>query len=99
MPDTPDTNAISNASTANDARSWPRVIPMARKVADSRVRSITDSDNVLATPTRAMSTATAMSPTMSIIMESTICAHCKRSATGPETVAFVLFANASCTCV
>ena len=61
-PEMPDTSEMSRASTARERRNWPRVMPMARSVADSRVRSITDSDSVLATPTSAMSTATAINP-------------------------------------
>ena len=79
---------------ASDALSWPRVMPMARRVADSRVRSITDRDSVFATPIKATSTATAISPTMSIIMESIICAQVTRSAIGPDTAASALFDNA-----
>ena len=93
-PTTPDTSEMSNASTPSERLSWPRVMPMARRVADSRVRSITDSDSVLATPTSAMSTATAIRPTMSIIMESIVFPHCARSAIGPDTVASVLFESA-----
>ena len=96
MPARPETTEMSSASMASDALSWPRVMPMARRVADSRVRSITDRDSVLATPTSAMSTATAINPTRSIIMESIIFAHTMRSAIGPVTVASVLFSNAAC---
>ena len=95
-PEMPDTSEMSRASTARERRNWPRVMPMARSVADSRVRSITDSDSVLATPTSAMSTATAINPTRSIIMESIMFAHTMRSAIGPVTVASVLFSNAAC---
>ena len=56
-------------------RSWPRVMPMARKVADSRVRSITDRLSVFATPTKAMSTATAIKPTNNAIMPLIMVSH------------------------
>lgn len=61
-------------------------MPMARKVADSRVRSITDRLSVFATPTKAMSTATAIKPTNNAIMPLIMVSHCVRSATGPVTV-------------
>ncbi len=49
--------AISNASVSSIRRSWPRVRPSARSSADSLVRSITDSDSVLAMPSSAISIA------------------------------------------
>ena len=50
-------------------------MPMARKVADSRVRSITDRLSVFATPTKAMSTATAIKPTNNAIMPLIMVSH------------------------
>ena len=82
-PTTPATSDSSSASTASERRSCPRVMPMARNVADSRVRSITDRLSVFATPISAMSTATAISATRSISIELMMVSHCARSATGP----------------
>ena len=74
-------------------------MPMARKVADSRVRSITDRLSVFATPTKAMSTATAIKPTNNAIMPLIMVSHCVRSATGPVTVTPALAENTFCTLV
>ena len=50
------TSAIASISSID--RRLARCIPSARSSADSRCRSITDRLSVLATPTRAMTTAT-----------------------------------------
>ena len=54
---------MSIPSTASIRRSCRRDSPIARRVADSRRRSRTDSDSVLATPMSAITTATPSSPT------------------------------------
>ena len=86
MPTTPLTSEISSASMASERRSWLRVMPMARSVADSRVRSITDRDSVLATPISAMITATASRATSTMSSMLTMPSQDTRSAIDPPTV-------------
>ena len=63
-------------------------MPMARSVADSLVRSITDRLSVFATPMTAMTTATASNATSSMSIMLTMLSHWLRSATGPPTETF-----------
>src|SRR5690606_18439187 len=83
MPSTAPTPAMSIPSTASVPRSCPVVSPMARSIAFSRVRSITESDSVLATPMSAMTTATASSPTTIPRITSMTCWYASRSTTAP----------------
>jgi hypothetical protein len=53
--------ATNTDSARTDALRPPRVRPSARSRADSRVRSSTDSDSVLAMPAKAITTAKAVS--------------------------------------
>ena len=57
----------------SEIRSWRLDSPIARSVADSRRRSSTDSDSVLATPMSAMSTATPSRPTTIASSVSIVC--------------------------
>nr|WP_241769852.1 hypothetical protein [Cellulosimicrobium sp. MM] len=72
---------MSMPSIASIQRSWERLRPIARSVADSRRRSMTESESVFATPMSAMTTATASSPTMTPrIVSMTLCIAARSTA-------------------
>ncbi|SKF62180.1 Uncharacterised protein [Mycobacteroides abscessus subsp. abscessus] len=88
------------ASISSMMRSEARFMPSARSSADSRVRSITDSPRVLATPTRAMVTATASRPvTTSRITSSTVLIRSASSAPPPIATGELIRMGTSSDCI
>ena len=86
-----------SASTAMSPFIWRFVRPSARRSPFSRVRSATDSDSVLATPTRDTRTDTPRRPTRTSISRSIIVMYILRSRALPDTSREASLSNADWT--